>query len=256
MNYEPLKDFLLQLSYLGTSVSSFLIYLTLREMQKQRKAQVIPVLKLIGSKFSFRGEKINLEYESGLVNLTHNYNLSIVNIGLSIAKDVRITFEYSAEKIKNLLESEKINFRKEQGENQYIIESPWLLQSLQINCDILHNIPYIDPTKEYKLLTNFEIPNEYLRIILLFKEKWDNEKNFEMQGQEIPPLFINIKCYDLLNTEYNFKFKIKFYSSGVIYEEPRSFIQAWNISIENVKNQNFINKALKLLTKNTAHNSD
>jgi hypothetical protein len=209
-------------------ITSIIIFCTLLEMRKQRMSLVKPEIFLRGNNFSILGQEINYEYEERIVNPTSDYSFYIMNIGLSIAKDIYIEFDYSIKEIKKVLESKNVRFIKNERGKYESVESDWYSFKFIPIEQTSKSTPFLDVSKEMNSGIAIEIPDNYLKLIMIFDEKCKKEENFNSFESKLPPLKIKISCKDLLNNKQTFKFNANPHPIGSFRDENQKIQNLWS----------------------------
>ena len=170
-----------------------LAWKTLQEIKKDREEMYRPFLRIKLKRISFNYSEKESEW------------IFLENIGYRFAKNIKIKLKISEDILRNYRRDENkiINFIKIPGENIYIRDE------LDYILDIL------DPKEKYF----FEyIENNSKRIIsicnLMIKKQFENLEKaengvFELELKDIVLFNIDVSYQDVLNKNYNEKYKLK-----------------------------------------------
>jgi hypothetical protein len=176
-----------------TTIWLILSWKTLQEIKKDREEVYRPFLRIKLKRVSFNYS----EKESKWIFLE--------NIGYRFAKNIKIKLKISEEILKDYGRNENkiINFIEIPGENKYI------RNELDYILDIL------DPKEKYFLKY---IENNFKEIIsicsLMIKKQFENLEKaengvFELELKDIVLFNIDVSYQDVLNKNYNEKYKLK-----------------------------------------------
>lgn len=176
-----------------TTIWLILSWKTLQEIKKDREEVYRPFLRIKLKRVSFNYSEKESEW------------IFLENIGYRFAKNIKIKLKISEEILKNYRKDENkiINFIEIPGENKYI------RNELDYILDIL------DPKEKYFLKY---IENNFIEIIsicnLMIKKQFKNLEKaengvFELELKDIVLFNIDVSYQDVLNKNYNEKYKLK-----------------------------------------------
>ena len=170
-----------------------LAWKTLQEIKKDREEMYRPFLRIKLKRISFNYSEKESEW------------IFLENIGYRFAKNIKIKLKISEDILRNYRRDENkiINFIKIPGENIYIRDE------LDYILDIL------DPKEKYFFKY---IENNFKEIIsicsLMIKKQFENLEKaengvFELELKDIVLFNIDVSYQDVLNKNYNEKYKLK-----------------------------------------------
>ena len=218
---------------IGTFISSILVLLTLIEMKAQRKAQVTPELVLDINKFCIIDGK-HYQYQNNILSEKDDIlSISIINIGLSAAKNIEIEFKYDIKFFSEVLNCKEITVEINR-DNHLIIDSPIISSNIYINYDNKKTLPYVEKFTNVSVKENISLPENYSNLLVVYNElpQYENDKCYQKQ---IPPLYINVKYSDLLNNEYKNKYVLNVFFSGIENYQNSRFVGKYGCVIERYK---------------------
>jgi len=229
-------DYFLMLSSIATLITAILIYLTLREMARQRKNTIIPEIvptnqRIVAGKDPIAETKcptfwlkqypheINDNTESKKTHYNFGrYNISLFNLGNGAAKDISLEWRYD---LKDFCEN--INKLSQQVFADFYIElteDNWLSfkrktdahGTINLNLDLKENIDYILPSSVERLGTEVRFPSSYQHLVSLYVQILSQSQKYISENSllDLYPLKLDMTYFDIAGNKIfkSFEFKV------------------------------------------------
>ena len=210
------------LGQIATWITVLIIFLTLIEMEKQRKASQKPEL-IITNAFimGYPDESNNLyiashwsnkEVKKDINKLYENPNVTIFNIGAGAAKEINFSWNFDIQKTVNSIQDYCLRNSIPVVIN---IQKKFLEIAIEgvfdgINLDSNFEYAYLMPASVITQGLNSEIPIYLLKLISFLIFISMQKHGFEFGDFEIPSIFCELSYTDIGGVRYKKKFDVTF----------------------------------------------
>ena len=218
------------ISSVATLATAIVIYLTLKEMIKQRKASFAPELvpieqnifaekdSVIQARFATNWSKENTQTLPNTIKITNSeYTISFYNIGVGAAKNIKLKWVFPVKDfcwIINTIEKESkdselvqktsqnwLSFEKESGTQMCI----------NLDLDLEENIDYILPASSELRPHEIKFPASYRFLLSLYLDLLHKShvKKLNTAIEKIKPLQLHISYQDIADNVIEKKYKFE-----------------------------------------------
>jgi hypothetical protein len=221
------KDWIALVSSVGTFLSSIFVLITLFELRTQRKQSYIPDLIIPDVVFNYSNEFSNY-IKIWKMDNDEELSLKILNIGLGVAKDIHVEWEYDIyDTIKNfylLSSTTKGDIHVDTASNRLVyVENGELLSNTSLSVDNQH-INFLLPNNKNNEMHDLHLPNSYITIATAIYKNAKIGEVFDLKAFDgmISPLTLSIRYKDVggNNIIKKFKVEVKFFVKSINLKIP------------------------------------